>query len=77
MTEEADRCQLGAPAEAGRTPIVVADDVYVGGERNEGGGTAGKTRVITAAERHPRWPHGRGRHGGSQRLLQRGGRHVP
>jgi hypothetical protein len=47
------RCRLGAPAEAGWTPIVEADDVYVGGERNEGSGTAGKTRVIAAAERHP------------------------
>ena len=53
MTEEADRCQLGAPAEGGWTPIVEADDVYLGGERNEGRGTAGKTRVIAAAERHP------------------------
>src|SRR4051794_14913000 len=53
MTEESDRCQLGAPAEAGWTPIVEADDVYLGGERNEGRGTAGKTRVIAAAERHP------------------------
>jgi hypothetical protein len=53
MTEEADRCQLGAPAEGGWTPIVAADDVYLGGERNAGRGTAGKTRVIAAAERHP------------------------
>ena len=53
MTEEADRCQLGAPVEGGWTPIVEADDVYLGGERNEGSGTAGKTRVIAAAERHP------------------------
>ena len=51
MTQESERCQLGAPAEAGWTPIVEADDVYLGGERNEGRGTAGKTRVI-AAERH-------------------------
>jgi ISXO2-like transposase domain len=53
MTQESDRCQLGAPAEADWTPIVEADDVYLGGERNEGRGTAGKTRVIAAAERHP------------------------
>src|SRR5271166_3676296 len=46
MTEESGRCQLGAPAEGGWTPIVEADDVYLGGERNEGSGTAGKTRVI-------------------------------
>ena len=30
-----------------------ADDVYLGGERNAGRGTSGKTRVIAAAERHP------------------------
>jgi hypothetical protein len=53
MTEEGRRCQLGAPVEGGCTPIVEADDVYLGGERNEGSGTAGKTRVIAAAERHP------------------------
>lgn len=52
MTEESNRCQLGAPAEGGWAPIVEADDVYLGGERNEGRGTAGKTRVIAAAERH-------------------------
>jgi hypothetical protein len=56
MTEESDRCQLGTPAEGSWTPIVEADDVYLGGERNEGSGTAGKTRVIAAAER---WPSGR------------------
>ena len=54
MTEESHRCQLGAPAGGGWTPIVEADDVYLGGERNEGSGTADKTRVIAAAERHPR-----------------------
>jgi hypothetical protein len=54
MRQESDRCQLGAPAEADGTPIVEADDVYLGGERNAGRGTAGKTRVIAAAERHPR-----------------------
>src|ERR1035437_7771589 len=53
MTEESNRCQLGSPAEGGWAPIVEADDVYLGGERNEGSGTAGKTRVIAAAERHP------------------------
>src|SRR3954449_13146118 len=53
MTQESDRCQVGAPAEAGWTPIVEADDLYLGGERNAGRGTAGKTRVIAAAERHP------------------------
>ncbi|KAA5608684.1 IS1595 family transposase [Rhodovastum atsumiense] len=53
MTQESDRCQLSAPIEGRSTPIVEADDVYLGGERNEGSGTAGKTRVIAAAERHP------------------------
>ena len=53
MTQESERCQLGAPTEDGPTPIVEADDVYLGGERNEGSGTAGKTRVIAACERHP------------------------
>src|ERR1700730_6272373 len=54
MTEEADHCQLGAPAQSGWTPIVEADDVYLGGERNEGRGTAGNNRGIAAA---PRAPH--------------------
>jgi transposase-like protein len=53
MTQESDRCELGAPVEGSGTPIVEADDVYLGGERNEGRGTAGKTSVIAAAERHP------------------------
>ena len=52
MTEEADHGQLGAPARSGWTPIVEADDVGLGGERNKGRGTAGKIRVIAAAERH-------------------------
>ena len=56
MTQESNRSQLGAPAEGSWTPIVEADDVYLGGERNEGSGTAGKTRVIAAVER---WPSGR------------------
>ena len=72
MTEEADRCRLGAPAEGGWTPIVEADDVYLGGERNEGRGTAGKTRVIATAKRHPS-----GRHGGGQRLQQRSSGYLP
>ena len=53
MTQESDRSQLGAPAASGAKPVVEADDVYLGGERNEGSGTAGKTRVIAACERHP------------------------
>src|SRR5271165_3288931 len=51
MTQESDRRQLGTPGEDGWTPIVEADDVYLGGERNQGRGTAGKTRVIAACER--------------------------
>jgi hypothetical protein len=53
MTQESERCQLGAPTEGGTTPIVEVDDVYLGGERNEGSGTAGTTKVIAACERHP------------------------
>jgi hypothetical protein len=53
MTEETNRRRLGGPDDSGSTPIVEADDVYLGGERNEGRGTAGKTRVIAAAERYP------------------------
>jgi transposase-like protein len=53
MTQESERCQLGAPLEDGGPPIVEADDGYLGGECNEGSGTAGKTRVIAACERHP------------------------
>jgi hypothetical protein len=52
MTERGDRYQLGAPpADGGEPAIVEADDVYLGGERNEGRGTGGKTRVIAACER--------------------------
>ena len=53
MTQETEGCQLGAPDAANCTPIVEADDVYLGGERNEGSGTAGKARVIAACERYP------------------------
>jgi transposase-like protein len=53
MTEQSEGCKLGAPGQDGWTPIVEADDVYLGGERNEGSGTAGKIRVIAAAERYP------------------------
>ena len=38
MTQESDRCQLGATCRGGWTPIVEADDVYLGDERNEGSG---------------------------------------
>lgn len=54
MTERGERHLLGAaPAKGGEAPRVEADDVYLGGERNEGKGTAGKTRVIAACERLP------------------------
>ena len=54
MTERAERHVLGAaPAHGSARSTVEADDVYLGGERNQGCGTAGKTRVIAASERHP------------------------
>jgi transposase-like protein len=37
MTQETDGCKLGGPTEQGFMPIVEADDVYLGGERNEPG----------------------------------------
>ena len=54
MTERTARYTLGGESEDGPTPppVVEADDVYLGGERNEGSGTADKTCVIVAAERH-------------------------
>lgn len=51
MRQQSDTERLGGPGEDA-PPIVEADDVYLGGERNEGRGTAGKTRVIAACERH-------------------------
>ena len=53
MTQREARYVLGdAPADGSAAPVVEADDVYLGGERNFGSGTAGKTTVIAAAERH-------------------------
>jgi len=53
MTERESRYVLGAPDDTGgAAPVVEADDVYLGGERNQGSGPAGKTAVIAAAERH-------------------------
>ena len=52
MTEREGRYLLGEPNDAGAVPVVEADDVYLGGERNQGSGPAGKTAVIAAAERH-------------------------
>jgi len=52
MTERDGRYVLGGdPPDGGPAPIVEADDIYLGGERNEGHGCAGKTHVIVAAER--------------------------
>lgn len=53
MTERERRYLVGGPGHHGGAPVVEADDVYLGGERNQGSGTAGKTRVIVAAERYP------------------------
>jgi len=52
MTERESRYVVGGPGGDGGTPVVEADDVYLGGERNQGSGPAGKTRVIAAVERH-------------------------
>lgn len=52
MTERGERHVLGcAPSDGSASPTVEADDVYLGGERNQGRGTAGKVRVIAACER--------------------------
>ena len=53
MAERESRYVLGDPGDPGDGggAVVEADDVYLGGERNQGSGTAGKTRVIAAAER--------------------------
>jgi transposase-like protein len=54
MMECEARACIGAPDDDGAGPTVVeADDVYLGGERNQGSGPAGKTRVIAAVERKP------------------------
>jgi transposase-like protein len=52
MTERGERHVLGAaPVDGSARPTVEADDVYLGGERNQGHGTVGKTRMIAACER--------------------------
>jgi hypothetical protein len=51
MSQQTGTDRLGGQAKGG-PPIVEADDVHLGGGRNEGRGTAGKTRVIAARERH-------------------------
>lgn len=53
MTERESRYVVGGPDGDASAPVVEADDVYLGGERNQGSGPKGKTRVIAAAERHP------------------------
>src|SRR5271155_3369459 len=51
MNERESRYFLGGPDGSGGGSVVEADDVYLGGERNQGSGPAGKTAVIAAAER--------------------------
>lgn len=53
MTERASRYRIGGPDASGVAPVVEADDVYFGGERNEGRGTGGKARAVVACERRP------------------------
>jgi hypothetical protein len=53
MTERSNRYRLGEPDDSGSAPVVEVDDVYLGGERNKGGGTDGKTCLLAACERHP------------------------
>ncbi len=53
MTEREARYRLGGPDEDGNALVVEADDIYLGGERNQGKGTAGKAHVVVACERAP------------------------
>jgi transposase-like protein len=53
MTERDDRHRLGGSDDSGAAPVVEVDDVDLGGERNEDSGTAGKTCLLAACERHP------------------------
>src|SRR6201989_2802333 len=48
MTARGARHLLGGPGQDGTPVVVEADDVYLGGERNQGSGPAGKARVIAA-----------------------------
>jgi hypothetical protein len=54
MTERTERYALDGASEddAMSPPVVEADDVYLGGERNKGSRTVNKTCVIVACERH-------------------------
>ncbi|WP_227002614.1 IS1595 family transposase, partial [Komagataeibacter diospyri] len=52
MTERETRYLLGGSGPDGAPVVVEADDVYLGGERNQGSGPGGKTRMIAATERY-------------------------
>ena len=52
MTEREARYLLGGSGPDGAPVVVEADDVYLGGERNQGSGPGGKTRMIAATERY-------------------------
>lgn len=52
MTERETRYVLGGSGPDGAPVVVEADDVYLGGERNQGSGPGGKTRMIAATERY-------------------------
>lgn len=52
MTERETRYVLGGSGPDGAPVVVKADDVYLGGERNQGSGPGGKTRMIAATERY-------------------------
>lgn len=52
MRQDDSDLRLGSPDHDGGLVLVEADDVYLGGERNKGRGTAGKTQAIVACERH-------------------------
>lgn len=52
MRQDDSDLRLGSPDHDGSPVLVEADDIYLGGERNQGQGTAGKTRAIVACERH-------------------------
>ncbi|GBQ49030.1 hypothetical protein AA18890_3124 [Komagataeibacter europaeus LMG 18890] len=52
MTERETRYLLGGSGPDGAPAVVEADDVYLGGERNQSSGPRGKTRMIAATERY-------------------------
>lgn len=59
MTTASAKVRLGGDGDDPHKPVVEADDVHLGGERNKGRGTAGKIKVIAACERHDAGPVGR------------------